>query len=73
MMWEEVLGVVDDSLWFPYSHALQRVGEAVHSRRWQWPKGKAREVGVSPLVRVFWEETGIEPATSLQDSDGSSC
>ena len=29
MMWEEVLGKVDDSLWFEvYSHTLQRVGEA---------------------------------------------
>ena len=61
----EVQGTVDNSLWFKvYSHALQRVREAKHSQRWQWPKGKAQEVGVSPLVRVFWEETGIELATS---------
>ena len=52
-------------LWFEaYSHALQRVREAVHSQRWQWPKGKAWEVKVSPLVRVFWEATGVELATS---------
>ena len=31
MYWEEVLGKVDDSLWFgAYSHALQRVREAAH-------------------------------------------
>ena len=65
MTWEEVQGTVDNSLWFEvYSHALQRVGEAVRSRRWQWPKGKAWEVGVSPLVRVFWEETSVELTTS---------
>ena len=65
MTWEEVLGVVDDSLWFKaYSCALQRDRETIHSRRWQWPKGKVWEVGVSPLVRVFCEETGVELATS---------
>ena len=65
MMQEEVLEKVDNSLWFKvYSHTLQRVGEAMHSRQWQWPKGKAREVGVSPLVRAFWEETGIELTAS---------
>ena len=65
MTQEEVLENVDDSLWFvAYSHALQRVGEATHGRRWQWPRGKAWEVGVSTLVRVFWDETGIELATS---------
>ena len=65
MMWEEVLEKVDDSLWFEaYSHALQRVREAMHSQWWQWPKGKVWDVGVSPLVREFWEETGIELATS---------
>ena len=65
MMWEEVLEKVDDSLWFEaYSHALQRVGEAVCGQRWQWPKGNAQEVGVSPLVRAFWEETGVKLAAS---------
>ena len=65
MMWEEVQGTVDNSLWYEaYSCALQRVREATCGRRWQWPKGKVREVGVSPLVRVFWEETGIKLATS---------
>ena len=65
MMWEEVLEKVDDSLWFEaYSRALQRVGAAAHGRRWQWPKRKAWEVGVSPLVRVFWEETGVELTAS---------
>ena len=62
---EEVLEGVDDSLWFAtYSHALQRVGEAACSQQWQWPVGKALEVGVSPLVRAFWEETGIKLTTS---------
>ena len=43
-----------------YSHALQGIGEAVHRLRWWWPVGKVPEVGVSPLVYVFWEEFGIE-------------
>ena len=65
MTWEEVLEKVDNSLWFKaYSRALQRVGEATRGRRWQWPKGKAWEVGVSPLVRAFWEERGVELVTS---------
>ena len=63
MTWDEVQGEVDNSLWFEvYSCALQRVREAVRGHRWQWPKGKEWEVAVSPLVRAFWEETGIEPA-----------
>ena len=63
MTWEEVLENVDDPLWFmAYSHALQRVGEAAYGGQWQWPRGKAWEVGVSALV--FWEETGIQLATS---------
>ena len=65
MMQEEVLEKVDNSLWFEaYSHALQRVREATRSQRWQWPKGKAWKVGVSPLVRAFWEETGVKLAAS---------
>ena len=65
MMREEVLEKVDNFLWFEaYSHALQRVGEATCGQRWQWPKGKAQEVGVSPLVRAFQEETGVELAIS---------
>ena len=65
MTWEEVQGMVDNSLWFKaYSCTLQRVVEARHGQQWQWPKGKVWEVGVSPLVRVFWEETGVELATS---------
>ena len=65
MMQDEVQGDMDNLLWFKmYSHTLQRVGEAIRGWCWQWPKGKAREVGVSPLVRVFWEEYGIELTTS---------
>ena len=65
MMWDKVQGEVDNLLWFEaYSSTLQRVREAVHSWRWQWPKGKVWEVAVSPLVRVFWVETGIEPTAS---------
>ena len=41
-----------------------QVREVIRGRRWQRPKGKAREVTVSPLVRAFWEETGVEPAAS---------
>ena len=56
MTWDEAQTDVDNSLWFKaYSCALQRVGEAVCSRQWQWPKEK---------VRVFWEETGMELAAS---------
>ena len=65
IMWDEVRGDVDNTLWFEvYSHALQRVGEAVCGRQWQWLKGKAREIVVSPIVRAFWEETSMEPAAS---------
>ena len=65
MMRDEVQGDVDNSPWFKaYSHALQRVGEAVHGQQWQWPKEKTWEVKVSPLVRAFWEETSVELATS---------
>ena len=65
MMRDEVQGDVDNLLWFEaYSHALQRVREGVHGQQWQWLKGKAWEVDVSPLVRVFWEETGVELAAS---------
>ena len=62
---DEVQGEVDNALWFEvYSRTLQRVGEAVCSQQWQWPKGKVREVAVSPIVRAFWEETGVEPAAT---------
>ena len=60
MMRDEVRGDVDNTLWFEvYSCTLQRVGEAVSSRRWQWLKGKAQEIAVSPIVRAFWEETAF--------------
>ena len=63
MMRDEVQGDVDNSLWLKaYSCALQRVREAVRGWRWQWLKRKAREV--SPLVKAFWEATGIELTTS---------
>ena len=61
---DEVQGDVDNLLWFEVYSTPCRVREAVRSRRWQWPKGKAREVKVSPLVRAFWEATGIELTTS---------
>ena len=65
MMRDEVQGDVDNLLWFEaYSCTLQRVREAVHGPWWQWPKGKAKEVKVSPLVRAFWEATGIELTAS---------
>ena len=39
---DEVQGDMDNSLWFEvYSHALQRVGEAVHGLHCKWLKGKA--------------------------------
>ena len=62
---DEVQENVDNSLWFSaYSRALQRVGEAVCGRQWQWAWGKVPEIGVFPLVRAFWEETGVELAAS---------
>ena len=62
---EEVLEGVDDQLWFAaYSCTLQWVGEAMRRWRWQWPVGKAPEVGVSPLVYAFWEKIGVEFASS---------
>ena len=62
---EEVLEGIDDPLWFvAYSHTLQRVSEAARRWRWEWPVGKMPEVGVSPLVHAFWEETGVELAAS---------
>ena len=58
---EEVSEGVDESLWFVgYSHTLQQVGEVAHGWKWEWPVGKMPEVRVSPLVHVFWEETGID-------------
>ena len=65
MMRDEVQGDMDNLLWFEaYSRTLQRVREAVHCQWWQWPKGKAREIKVSPLVREFWEATGVELTAS---------
>ena len=65
MTWDKVQGDVDNSLWFEaYSHTLQRVREAVHGQQWKRLKGKVWEVKVSPLVRMFWEATGVELATS---------
>ena len=62
---EEVLEGVDNPLWFvAYSRALQRVGEVVRRWQWEWPVEKMPEVGVSPLVHAFWEETGVELTTS---------
>ena len=62
---EEVLEGVDDPLWFAaYSRALQQVGETACRQQWEWPVGNMPEVGVSPLVHAFWEETGIELTTS---------
>ena len=63
MMQDEVQGDVDNSLWLEvYSCTLQRVREAVRGWRWQWLIRKAREV--SPLVKAFWEATGVELTTS---------
>ena len=73
MTQEEAWGNVDNSLWFAaYSCALQRVGEVVRGWQWQWPRGKVPEAGVSPLIGAFWEETGIELATSCTTLLGTS-
>ena len=58
---EEVAGGMGEPHWFmAYSHALQRVGEAARRWKWEWPMREALEVKVSPLVRAFWEETGMD-------------
>ena len=58
---EEMPESVDEPLWFAaYSRALQRVCEAAHRWKWEWPVGKTPEVRVSLLVHTFWEETGAD-------------
>ena len=58
---EEVVEGMGQPHWFvAYSHALQQVGEAAHGWKWEWPAGKTMEVGVSPLLHAFWEETGTD-------------
>ena len=42
-----------------YSHALQRVGEAAHGRKWD-AQQESLEVKASPLVCAFWHETDID-------------
>ena len=56
---EETLETVD-----PTWRTTRWLQLAVQGRRWQWPKGKVWEVGVSPLVRAFWEKTGVELTAS---------
>ena len=61
----EVLEGVDNPLWFvAYSCTLQWVSEATCGWQLEWPVGKMPEVGMSPLVHTFWEETGIKLAAS---------
>ena len=58
---EEVVKGVGEPHWFmAYSHTLQWVGEAACGWKWEWPAREALEVKVSPLVRAFWEETGMD-------------
>ena len=72
MTQEEVLENVDDSLWFTaYSCALQRVGEAVHGRWWQWPRGKAWDVGVFALVRHFEMKQALSSPPPAQNFVGN--
>ena len=62
---EEMLEGVDEPLWFAtYSCALQRVGEVACRWKWEWPVEKMPEARVSPQVHAFWEEAGVELATS---------
>ena len=44
----------------PHSCALQRMGEAAHGQKWEWPMREALEVKVSLLVHAFWQETGLD-------------
>ena len=54
---DEMAGGMGEPHWFvAYSHALQWVGEAVHGRKWKWPRREALEVRASPLVHAFWCE-----------------
>ena len=58
---EEVAEGVGEPHWFvAYSHTLQWVGEVACRRKWEWPAGKTLQVRVSPLVHIFWEETGTD-------------
>ena len=62
---EEMAGGVGEPHWFvAYSCALQQVGEAVHGQKWEWPVRETLQVEVSPLVRTFWEETGMDLTTA---------
>ena len=58
---EEMAGGVGEPHWFvAYSCALQWVGEVAHGWKWEWPMREALEVKASPLVHVFWHETGAD-------------
>ena len=58
---EETAGGMGEPHWFmAYSHALQRMCEAAHRRKWEWPWGEALDVRASPLVRTFWHKTGAD-------------
>ena len=58
---EEMAGGMGEPHWFvAYYHTLQRVGEAAHGWKWEWPMREALEVKASPLMRAFWQETGAD-------------
>ena len=43
-----------------YSCTLQRVGEAAHRQKWEWPAREALEVKAFLLVHAFWQETSTD-------------
>ena len=53
-------GVGEQHCFVAYSHAWQRVGEAAHGRKWEWPWREALEVRASLLVHAFWHEMGVD-------------
>ena len=58
---KEVMEKVGELHWYiAYSCALQRVGEAVTSKKWAWLAKEGLEVQISPLVLAFWRETGVD-------------
>ena len=65
MIKEEVAEGMGEPHWFvAYFCTLQWVGEAARRWKWEWPAREALEVKVSPLVHIFWEETGADLTVS---------
>ena len=57
---EGVEGVGEPHWFMANSCTLQQVGGAAGRQKWEWPANEALDMKVSPLVRAFWEETGVD-------------